>query len=86
MINNRISKNQLIQQIRSVNFAVVELSEYLDTHNNDEKALALHKEYSLVLQDLKEKYQKMYGPLSFYYPSNKWNWANEPWPWERGNN
>ena len=37
------------------------------------------------LKDLKDKYQKVYGPLSIYYPCNKWRWLEEPWPWERGN-
>ena len=35
---------------------------------------------------LKDKYQKVYGPLTIEYPCNKWRWLEEPWPWERGNN
>ena len=87
MINNKESKSELLQQIRSINFSIVELAEYLDTHNNDKKALELHHDYSIQLQNLSEKYQKIYGPLSIYYPSNNsWKWVEEPWPWERGNN
>lgn len=84
MINNKESKSELLQQIRSINFIIVELAEYLDTHNNDKKAIELHNDYSMQLQDLSEKYQKKYGPLSIYYPNNSWKWAEEPWPWERG--
>ena len=51
----------------------------------DQKALCLHREYTKQLKDLKDKYQKMYGPLTIYYPCNKWRWLEEPWPWERGN-
>ena len=75
----------MLQKIRCLDFAVVELAEYLDTHNDDKKALKLHKEYSCKIHDLKEKYQKMFGPLSIYFPCNKWRWIEEPWPWERGN-
>ena len=57
----------------------------LDTHPDDQRALCLHREYCKKLKDLKDKYQKMYGPLSIYYPCNKWRWLEEPWPWERGN-
>ena len=39
----------------------------------------------MKLKDLKDKYQKVYGPLSIYYPCNKWRWLEEPWPWEGGN-
>lgn len=79
------SRKELINKIRSLDFAVVELSLYLDTHNTDRKALNLHKEYSEALKELKEKYEKLYGPLSFYCPDNKWRWVQNPWPWERGN-
>ena len=40
--------------------------------------------YTLYIE-LKDKYQKVYGPLSIYYPCNKWRWLEEPWPWEGGN-
>ena len=80
------TKAEMLQKIRCLDFAVVELSEYLDTHPDDKKALKLHKEYATKLHDIKEKYQKMFGPLSIFYPCNKWRWIEEPWPWERGNN
>ena len=36
-------------------------------------------------KELKDAYQKMYGPLTMNYPCKKWRWLEEPWPWERGN-
>ena len=80
-----MTREEMLNQIRSLDFAVVELAEYLDTHEDDQKALCLHKEYCTKLRDLKDKYQKVYGPLSIYFPCNKWRWLEEPWPWERGN-
>ena len=79
------SRREMINKIHSLDFAIVELAEYLDTHNNDKKAIALHKEYANKLRDLMDKYQKVYGPLSIKFPCNKWRWIEEPWPWERGN-
>ncbi len=79
------TREEMIQNIRSLDFAVVELAEYLDTHADDEKALCLHREYATKLHELKEKYQKVYGPLTINFPCNKWRWLEEPWPWERGN-
>lgn len=79
------TREEMIQNIRCLDFAVVELALYLDTHEDDEKALYLHKEYATKLKELKEKYQKVYGPLSNKFPCNKWRWLEEPWPWERGN-
>ena len=37
----------------------------------------------IEVKDLKDKYQKMYGPLTIFYPCNKWRWLEQPWPWER---
>ena len=79
-------RRKMANDIRSLEFAITELALYLDTHANDEKALYLHNQYSRECKELKDKYQKLYGPLTINYPSNnKWRWIEEPWPWERGN-
>ena len=78
-------RQEMIDQIKGLDFAIIELGLYLDTHPEDQKALCMHREYTKQLKDLKDKYQKMYGPLTIFYPCNKWRWLEEPWPWERGN-
>lgn len=72
-------RENMMMQIRELNFAIIELGLYLDTQPEDQRALYLHREYAKRLRDLKDKYQKMYGPLSIYYPCNKWRWLEEPW-------
>lgn len=78
-------REEMLHQIMAYDFAINELALYLDTHNDDEKALCLHNRYCKIAKDLKDKYQKVYGPLTIEYPCNKWRWIEEPWPWERGN-
>lgn len=78
------ARDEMIEQIKCLNFAIVELGLYLDTHPDDDKALCLHRRYSKEFKELKDKYQKVYGPLSIYFPCNKWRWLEEPWPWEGG--
>lgn len=85
MNNNCDERKELLQEIRALKFAINELALYLDTHPDDMKALCLHKRYTKKAKELKEKYQKVYGPLTIDYPCNKWRWLEEPWPWERGN-
>lgn len=80
------TKNEILQKIRYLDFAVVELSEYLDTHPMDKKAIKLHNEYANELEILRETFEKTFGPLSIKCPCNKWRWIENPWPWERGNN
>ena len=82
--DNDETQSQMLKKIKCYNFAIIELGLYLDTHPDDEKALCLHNNYSKILKELKDKYQKVYGPLSIYYPCNKWRWLEEPWPWEGG--
>ena len=83
--NQRELRNQMLNEIRCLRFAITDLGEYLNTHENDERAICLHREYSQQLHDLENKYQMVYGPLTIYFPCNKWRWLEEPWPWERGN-
>ena len=83
--NDDMTREKMINQIKCYQFAIIELGLYLDTHPEDERALCLHRKYARELKDLKEKYQKVYGPLTINYPCNKWRWIEEPWPWERGN-
>jgi len=77
------TRAEMMKKIREYNFSVIELGLYLDTHPDDNKALCLHREYAKNLKELLDKYQKVYGPLTIYFPCNKWRWLEEPWPWER---
>ena len=77
-------QREMLHQIMCYDFAINELALYLDTHVDDEKALCLHRKYCKEAKELKDKYQKVYGPLTINYPCNKWRWIEEPWPWERG--
>ena len=72
-------REEMIMRIRELDFAIVELGLYLDTHPDDQRALCMHREYARQVKDLKDKYQKVYGPLTIFYPCNKWRWLEEPW-------
>lgn len=81
--DNKCDKKEMLKEIQSLYFAVTELALYLNTHPTDEKALCLHKNYANKLKDIKEKYEKTFGPLSICTPCDKWKWLKNPWPWER---
>ena len=73
---------KMLSEIQCLKFAITDLGEYLNTHPDDKRALCLHREYAHQLRDLSDKYQRIYGPLSIYFPCNSWRWLEEPWPWE----
>ena len=85
-MEKEMSRKEIADKIKAYKFAITDISLFLDTHPEDEKALCLHRNYCKKLKDLMDDYQKMYGPLTIEYPCKKWRWLEEPWPWERGNN
>ena len=78
------TREEMLENIKCLKFAITDLTQYLDTHPDDKKALCLHNKYCKELRSLTDKYQKIYGPLTNEYPCNKWRWLEEPWPWEGG--
>lgn len=78
--SNDQMKDELMQQIKALNFSVIEIGLYLNTHPNDVRALYLHRRYTNELKNLRDKYQRLYGPLTIYFPCNRWRWIEGPWP------
>lgn len=73
---------ELAEEIRCCEFAINDLTLYLDTHSEDRRAICLHANQCNHLKELNDRYQRMFGPLTNKYPCNKWRWLENPWPWE----
>ena len=78
------TRGELLDEIRAVNFTVIELGLYLDINPDDQRALCLYNEKAKKLRMLTTNNQKIYGPLTIEFPCNKWRWLEDPWPWEKG--
>ena len=76
--------NQPLCELMALDFAVVELGLYLDTHKDDQEAFALYQNYVALYQEGKVKYEKQYGPLEQTSAArgNRYNWLENPWPWD----
>ena len=76
-------KKELLKQITAVDFMVIDLHLYLNTHPNDRNALSKYNSFAVEANRLKQNYERCFGPLSYgacsEYP---WQWISEPWPWE----
>lgn len=79
-----MDKQQLMNEIKQYDFTLIELGLYLDTHPHDEKALRIYKSVAEKLDELTEKYEHNFGPLTIYgvQSGEHWTWINDPWPWE----
>ncbi len=72
----------MLRRIAALDFAIVELNLFMDTHPYDEEVNDKLSSYKRKSKMLREEYEKEYGPLT---PRNKeknqWGWISDPWPW-----
>lgn len=76
---------ELLYEMQAVDFVLVELTLYLDTHPQDHKAINQYNEYVQKSMALKNKFQSMFGPLYHFgnsYSTYPWTWDSAPWPWQ----
>lgn len=72
-----------LTELQAMAFALQELALYLDTHQEDTDALEMYRTYQTLYHDASMAYADKYGPLNHNIPvSGKYQWLNDPWPWE----
>lgn len=78
-------RHQDLLRIMELEFTAIELNLFLDTHPQDQRALADYNATAQELARAKAIYESRYGPILNYglSPSPEaWRWIEEPWPWE----
>ncbi|WP_243290728.1 spore coat protein CotJB [Bacillus sp. FJAT-47783] len=77
---------QLLHEIQAIDFVLVDLTLYLDTHPYDYQAIQQFNQYALYSKQLKQQYEGKYGPMlqygNSYVNANEWTWGTGPWPWQ----
>ena len=84
MVNKENLPATTLAELQALDFAIVELALYLDTHRDDREALELYRRYQQLLEKVRAEYQKRFGPLNHGTPqtSESYQWLDDPWPWE----
>lgn len=80
----RKDKCTALYEISMVDFLLMDMKLYLDTHPKDRNALDYYNHYAKILKQLRDEYADHFGPL-FAGQSNcsrEWEWSNEPNAWE----
>jgi spore coat protein JB len=75
----------LMEQLQAVDFVLVELNLYLDTHPEDLEAINQYNHYVKERKKLKKAVEAIYGPLEHFghsYSGYPWQWNDSPWPWQ----
>ena len=72
-----------LSELQALEFVVLELGMYLDTHPDDTEAFTLFKQYAAMEKAAKAAYESKFGPLtkSAAATGERYNWLQEPWPW-----
>lgn len=84
----KISSEQarLLHDINVIDFVIVEMNEYLDTHPTDKEAMDYLSHYVRMKNQAMREYAMKFHPLRLSdvdsCNQNEWKWALEPWPWE----
>ncbi len=79
-------KGLLVLKIYEYNFALNDLSLYLDLHPNDNQIYSLFKQYTEEQRACVDLYEKKYGPMELDDSDySSYMWYKEPWPFVGGN-
>lgn len=83
MVNQQEKPITPTTELQTLSFMIQELALYLDTHPEDKEALALYQKYQCMLHKGMMDYNQS-SPLNHMCPSKgeRYNWLNDPWPWE----
>jgi spore coat protein JB len=79
-----ISRETLMKRLQICDFVLTEVGLFLDTHPKDQDALAYYNKYLALKKEALAEYTKQYGTVdrNHLQSENKWDWVDEPWPWE----
>lgn len=74
-----------LEQLQKVDFALVELTLYLDTHPTDMQAVQQFNQLAQRRGQLAYAFELKYGPLMQFghsFTRFPWQWPETPWPWQ----
>lgn len=84
--NDSTSKQQLLDTINQSSFAMYDMLLYLDTHAEDQEAMAYFQKQLCTRKEALKEYAQQFGPLRLddidASHSDSWEWMNQRWPWE----
>ena len=83
-----VSKEQqrMLNDIGIVDFTLVELMLFLDTHPENQEAMEHFNHYTKIKNKMMKDFSQMYYPLVKEHAdsTNMWRWGDAPLPWEGG--
>ena len=84
-----MNREELLSELMQLDFMAVDIALYLNTHPTDTEMIEQYNKIIRAADVVRSKYEQMYGPLcSFRSISSdeKFDWTNDPWPWQKAFN
>ncbi|MEA4815445.1 hypothetical protein SDC9_210273 [bioreactor metagenome] len=82
-----MDRDLLLSRLTALDFMAVDIALFLNTHPEKMEAIKFYNRIIMMADTLREEYEKSYGPLcsfrSYAQNENKWDWINNPWPWQK---
>ena len=77
-------KDTHLNQLRALDFVILELGLYLDTHPYDAEAFSLYQNYVEMEKAARAAYVEQHGPLvqTDAAMDGAFTWYKGPWPWQ----
>ena len=77
---------KLKHSIKAMDFAILEIELFLDTHPHDKRALKVREQYRAKRCELIDLYEQSFGPYVVTTDDvddvSHWTWIDDPWPWD----
>lgn len=80
-------RDRLLKEIGILDFIVVELVLFLDTHPCSQEAMRYFDYYNQLKKEKMREFSAQYGPLTLDQAkggNKEFLWTIQPWPWEGG--
>ena len=83
-IVNKNLKSTPLTEMMAIDFVADELELYLDNHCDDKEAFALYQTFLSLRKEARERYVKLYGPVTQedMLCMDHYAWLENPWPWD----
>lgn len=75
----------MLHHIQVLDFVLVELNLYLNTHPDDMAAIKQFNDTAQQSMTMKRQFESLFGPLMNFgnsYSQYPWSWKDVPWPWQ----
>ncbi len=75
----------LLEELQAIDFVLVELTLYLNTHPDDLQAIEQFNQCAKLRKQLAKQFEVQFGPLLQFghsYSRYPWDWKEAPWPWQ----